>query len=109
MKLLEIGQRIRRQRETLGYTREKFAEILNITPRFCADIELGVKGMSLSTLVRVCQKLHVPADYILFGLENAPEPDPIMLMLKTCDPNLQPHITSLIKAFILAVEVNSGK
>ena len=30
-----IGGRIRRQREFLGYTREQFAELLDVTPKFC--------------------------------------------------------------------------
>ena len=45
-----VGRRIRKQREYLGYTRERFAELLEVTPKFCSDIELGVKGMSVPTL-----------------------------------------------------------
>ena len=41
-----MGQRIRNQREFLGYTREQFAELIEKTPKFCSDIELGIKGMS---------------------------------------------------------------
>ena len=51
MEWAEIGSRIRRQREYLGYTREQFAELLEVTPKFCSDIELGIKGMSVPTLV----------------------------------------------------------
>ena len=46
----EMGARIRTQRKLLGYTREKLAEKLDVSPKFCSDIELGVKGMSLNTL-----------------------------------------------------------
>ena len=45
-----IGSRIRKQREYIGYTREQLAELLDVTPKFCSDIELGVKGMSIPTL-----------------------------------------------------------
>ena len=44
MDWVSIGGRIRRQREFLGYTREQFAELLDVTPKFCSDIELGVNG-----------------------------------------------------------------
>lgn len=44
MDWVSIGGRIRRQREFLGYTREQFAELLDVTPKFCSDIELGVQG-----------------------------------------------------------------
>lgn len=50
-----IGGRIRRQREFLGYTREQFSELLDVTPKFCSDIELGVKGMSVQTLCRISE------------------------------------------------------
>ena len=50
MDWVSVGRRIRRQREYLGYTREQLAELLDITPKFCSDIELGCKGMSIPTL-----------------------------------------------------------
>ena len=60
-----LGARIRRQREMFGYSREAFSELLDITPRFLADIESGVCGVSLSTLKAICQVTHVSADYLL--------------------------------------------
>ena len=47
MDWVSIGGRIRKQREFLGLTREQFAEKLDITPKFCSDIELGIKGMAV--------------------------------------------------------------
>ena len=67
MDWVEIGTRIRSQREAFGYTREAFAEMLDITPKFCADIELGKKGMSVPTLCRIASVLKLSTDYILFG------------------------------------------
>ena len=42
-----IGARIRAKREQMGYTREQLAEKLDISSKFCSDIELGARGMSL--------------------------------------------------------------
>ena len=67
MNWVEIGARIRSQREAFGYTRETFAEMLDVTPKFCADIELGKKGMSVPTLCRIASVLKLSTDYILFG------------------------------------------
>ena len=33
--LYTMGERIRQAREDMGYTRETFSEMANITPRFC--------------------------------------------------------------------------
>ncbi|WP_044973783.1 helix-turn-helix transcriptional regulator [Ruminococcus sp. HUN007] len=51
--LKEIGMRIREQREQLRYTREQLAEKLDVSSKFISDIELGVKGVSLKTLVNL--------------------------------------------------------
>ena len=79
-----IGGRIRRQREFLGYTREQFAELLDVTPKFCADIELGVKGMSVQTLCRISEILRLSTDFILFGKENSGGSTPIVQLLRSC-------------------------
>ena len=33
--VLQIGSRIKKQRLLMGYTRERLAELINVTPRFC--------------------------------------------------------------------------
>ena len=35
----DMGARIRAQRERLGYTREQLAEKLDVSTKFCSDIE----------------------------------------------------------------------
>ncbi len=69
---LLMGARIRRRREELHLTREQLAEKLDVTPKFCCDIETGAKGMSLKTLMNLSKILYMPTDYILFGEEEAP-------------------------------------
>lgn len=66
----DIGKRVRERRELLGYTREQFAEKLDISVRFAADIELGNKGMSMDTLIKICRLFSVSADYIIWGKEE---------------------------------------
>lgn len=69
----DMGKRVRKCREYLGYTREQFAEKLDISVTFAADIELGKKGMSLDTLIKICELFSVSADYIIWGREKNPE------------------------------------
>ena len=54
--LYTMGERIRQAREDMGYTRETFSEMANITPRFCYDIESGKKGVSIDTLKDVYKR-----------------------------------------------------
>ena len=67
--LKAIGIRIRTQRECLHLTREKMAEKLNVSSKFCADIEYGSKGMSIKTLLKLSQILNLSTDYILKGFD----------------------------------------
>ena len=59
--------RIRKAREDLGYTREKFAEKLDVSVSYLAELERGRTGISVKMLVKVCNVLGLSADYILFG------------------------------------------
>ena len=107
MDLIGIGQRIRKQREFIGYTREQFAELLDVTPKFCSDIELGVKGMSLSTLCKISELLKLSTDYLLFGRENRLDAPPIFHMLQTCPPEKQVYAETILKNFLVALDVEN--
>ncbi len=107
MDWVSIGQRIRKQREFLGITREKFAETLDITPKFCADIELGIKGMSVPTLCRIAHALSLSTDYILFGKDDTTGSavfwSDIAPMVDSLDISQLPYVEAVLKAAIQAV------
>ncbi len=65
--LKEIGLRIRKEREKLGLSREKFAEIVGLSSYYIGQIERGDRNMSLETLIKICSSLTVSIDYILKG------------------------------------------
>ena len=62
--------RIRKAREDLGYTREQFAEKLDVSVSYLAELERGRTGISVKMLVKVCNVLGLSADYVLFGNER---------------------------------------
>ena len=64
------GLRIRELREMNRYTREQFAEIVDISPKFLYEIETGQKGFSADTLYRIARGLSVSCGYILSGEEH---------------------------------------
>lgn len=59
--------RIRKAREEAGYTREKFAELLDVSVSYMAEVERGRTGISVKMLVKICHVLGLSADYVLFG------------------------------------------
>lgn len=98
-----IGGRIRAQREYMGYTREQFAELLDVTPKFCSDIELGVKGMSITTLCKIAKTLRLSTDYILWGKIVPEQTTPISLMLNNCSDTERAYAEQLLKTFLAAM------
>ena len=62
--------RIRKAREDMGYTREQYAEKLDVSVSYLAELERGRTGISVKLLVKVCQVLGLSADYVLFGKDR---------------------------------------
>ena len=63
----EAGFRIKELREMNGYTREQFAEKVDLSPKFLYEVEKGKKGFSADTLFRISKSLSVTCEYILTG------------------------------------------
>ena len=62
-----VGDRIRMAREGAGLTQEEFGELVLIGPKNVSDIERGMAGISVSTLKRICEKMSISSDRLLFG------------------------------------------
>ena len=47
--------RIRKAREDAGYTRETFAELLDVSVSYMAEVERGRTGISVKMLIKICK------------------------------------------------------
>lgn len=99
-----IGMRVRRQREYLGYTREELAEKIDISVKFLSDIECGMRGMSLPTLIKMCSALKVTTDYIILGKETVTDNARIADIFRNIDAKYIPYAEELLKVFIKAID-----
>ena len=87
--------RIRKAREDAGYTREKFAELLDVSVSYLAEVERGRTNVSVKTLIKICNVLGLSADYVLFG-ENR-EADALLLeKLHRLDAKYLPLVTDIV-------------
>lgn len=64
---IQIGNQIRIARERAGLTQEQFGELVSLGAKNVSDIERGVVGVTVATLKRICGKLSISSDLILFG------------------------------------------
>ena len=102
--LKEIGMRIRRQREFLGYTRDYLSEELAVSVNFCRDIEIGAKGMSIQTLAKLSSILKLSLDYILLGETVNSDVEPLILMLNSCRAEKRKYAEDILRSFLLAID-----
>jgi len=70
VEVIVLHTRIRKAREEQGYTREQFAEKLDVSVSYLAELERGRTGISVKMLVKICDLLGLSADYVLFGEER---------------------------------------
>ena len=66
----QVGQRIRELREIQHYTRDSFADKVQMSTKHLYEIEAGRKGVSAELLSKIAVALSVSTDYILFGIDN---------------------------------------
>lgn len=91
--------RIRKAREEMGYTREKFAELLDVSVSYMAEVERGRTGISVKMLVKICNVLGISADYILFG-EKRTDDEKLLEKLNRINPQYIPLLDSVITALL---------
>ena len=53
----KIGINIRYIRKNNHLSQEKFAEKLDLSPQFVSDVERGVEGISLATVINICNTM----------------------------------------------------
>lgn len=103
---INIGNRIRNQREKLGYSREKLAELADMSDGYLGEVERGTKGISSSFLYKISVSLGVTMDYLATGEEgdnNSKEKDieSILFFLRTSEKSELLLIEKIIRAIVI--------
>lgn len=65
--LVEIGERLRRQRKKLKMTQEDTAELLEMSTTFYGEIERGNKRLSIEKILLVYERMGLDPTYLLTG------------------------------------------
>lgn len=92
-----VGQRIRKLREANSYTRDAFAEKVDISSKFLYEIETGKKGFTVEILSKISKALCVSNDYILGGRENGKVPEKVVDILECFSPEQMEHVQDILK------------
>lgn len=82
----QVGSAIKSARERAGLTQEQFGELVSLGPKNVSCIERGLVGVSLSTLKRICEKLSVSSDELLFGRREQSDASGLASRLERLSP-----------------------
>jgi transcriptional regulator with XRE-family HTH domain len=98
----EIGNRIRIERENFDMTREKLSELVNLSPYFLGQIERGERKMSINTLIKISECLHISIDYLFFeqNIVNTTNNNVLHSLINRCSEKEVSVIESLIKLLL---------
>ena len=98
--LKEVGDRIRQARLKKGISQAQLAEIIDKTPPYVSNIEMGKQNMSIIVLYKIVKALDVSADWIL--AHDTPETaaitlDSVTKELEDCTPEERQAIIRMIQ------------
>ena len=92
-----IGERVRKIREDLKMSREKFSEMIDISDVFLGQIERGERSLSTKTLTKIVNFTGFSADFILFGdVSSNNTISKINRILNKCSDDVIDYIYKLI-------------
>lgn len=93
-----VGNRIREARSKAGVTQQDFAEYLDMSTKYIANVEAGRHGITLATLKRICELLPVSSEWLLFGEERGGnEIDFLQEQLKLLKPEELDEICEVVQ------------
>ena len=64
---ITVGKRIHQKRIQLGLSQDELAVRINRATKYCSDIERGMCGMSIETMLSIAKALDMSLDYMMFG------------------------------------------
>ena len=103
---VQIGKRIQKARQEAGMTQAALAEKLDVNVQYISDLERGVVGTSIQTLISICSILRVSSDSILFGTADLP-PQGVFQHLDKLSLNEYRIVESAVELMLEALNLGS--
>ena len=92
-----VGSNLRKYRTQNHMTQEDLAERVGISTSYCANLECGNKGMSLSVLRSVTDALHISADCLLYEQQPDDRFSNILALLRNTPDSFVLSVENLIR------------
>lgn len=110
---IAVGERIRQKRSLIGLSQDELAEKIDRAPKYISDIERGICGMSIETMLSFSACLDMSLDYMMFGtasqaelLAQTNEQQSLLHIISGCSPAQRDYAMRLLKLFIASMNVS---
>lgn len=97
IRMIEIGERLKKAREKVGYSQEAFAEKIGCCAITISRWENGHTPMKAVDIIKITEALNISADYLL-GIKR--EEVTLEDMIRNLDFSEQQIVINTIKAMI---------
>jgi len=104
---IQIGENIKAVREQIGYTQERFAELVNVSSQYISDVERGNVGVSIATLKKIAEVTSISSDSILMRKSDYNDVTLIMEQLQNVDPKYITPLKIIINKYLEAVSMSN--
>lgn len=109
---LAVGERIRSRRIQIGMSQDELAEKIDRATKYCSDIERGICGMSIETMLALSRHLDMSLDYMMSGEASDEEAarleiDEMALIhiLSVCTEKQREYAIRLLKLYIASMNL----
>lgn len=113
---IAVGERIRSRRIQIGLSQDELAERIDRAAKYCSDIERGICGMSVETMLSIADSLDISLDFLMFGTLSEEETarqkqDEFVLthLLSKCSDRERDYALRLLKLYVSAITLNHSK
>ena len=105
-----IGSRVKTARQNAGLTQSALAERIDKSTTFIGSLETGVNGLSVPTLLKICEVLHVSPDYLLVEHPSGNDAHLKLYLerIKSLDPSESELVENVTIALIDSLKKNSS-
>ena len=98
-----------RASKSMNMNKEQFSKLIGISGQYLGTVETGINGLSLTSLINLCEKTNTSADYILFGKKSITDENIINVFDKIDKSQIVPafEVLESIALFIKAYETQN--
>lgn len=103
-----IGKNIKAEREKAGLTQEVLSEMVSLEPKTLSAVERGTVGLSIPSLVRICDVLKVSPSAILYEQTAENNVQSLIAQISRLPPEQFALVSDAVRLLLKAFDANSN-